>query len=195
MKKILLMAAFAVASLTANAQFYVGGTLGFSNDKTNNGNTKVSSYTVMPEFGTVLNDKFGVGIVFGATSQTTKVTGQPDVKATTWTVNPYLRYQALEIGKVNVFVDGGVYFQSKTRDNYKAGMGLGLNVAPGIAYNLTDNISIVAKANNLFNFGYTKDPVQDIPNAPDADTHVNASLNTLDNFTAANLSFGFYYNF
>ncbi|MBQ7494785.1 MAG: outer membrane beta-barrel protein [Bacteroidaceae bacterium] len=195
MKKILLMAAFAVASLTANAQYYVGGTLGFSNDKTNNGNTKVTSYTVMPEFGTVLNDKFGVGVVLGATSETTKVTGRDDVTLTKWGINPYLRYQALEIGKVNVFVDGGVYFESRTQKNYKAGIGLGLNVAPGIAYKLTDNISIVAKANNLLNFGYKKDPIADIPNAGDADTHVNAGLNTLNNFTAANLSFGFYYNF
>lgn len=195
MKKILLMAAFAVATLTANAQYYVGGTLGFSNDKTNNGNTKVTSFTVMPEFGLALNDNLGLGILFGATSETTKVTGSDDVKATTWSVNPYLRYQALEIGKVNVFVDGGVYFQSTSKDNYKAGMALGLNVAPGISYKLSDSFSIVAKANNLLSFGYKKDLVRDVPNAPDADKHINAALNTLNNFSAASLSFGFYYNF
>lgn len=195
MKKILLMAAFAVATLTANAQYYVGGTLGFSNDKTNNGNTKVTSFTVMPEFGLALNDQLGLGILFGATSETTKVTGYDDVKETTWSVNPYLRYQALEIGKVNVFVDGGVYFRSTSKDNYKAGMALGLNVAPGISYKLSDSFSIVAKANNLLSFGYKKDPVRDVPNAGDADKHIDAELNTLNNFSAASLSFGFYYNF
>ena len=35
MKKVLLMAAFAVASLAANAQSYVGGTIGFQNNKNN----------------------------------------------------------------------------------------------------------------------------------------------------------------
>ena len=192
------MAAFAVASLTANAQSYIGGTIGFSNSKTEGGVTKVTNFTIAPEFGTALNDQLGVGIAlgFGSNKRTLKeTTGDIDVTTTTFTVNPYLRYHALEIGKVNVFVDGGVYFDYEKTKDYKPGIGVGLNVAPGLAYNLTDKISIVAKANNLLSIGYSKSPVRDTPNAPDAANAFNANVNTLNNFSAASLVFGFYYNF
>lgn len=219
MKKVLLMAAFAVASLAANAQAYIGGSLGFSNNKTKTGTTTVTentnpTFTIAPEVGYALNEKWGIGIKLGFTSSNTKsemtaagLTATSEDKTTRLSVNPYVRYQALEIGKFNVFVDGGVYFNMNSRKQtatgvpdteYEPAMGFGLNVTPGVSYKLTDKLSVVATANNLFRFGYTKSMVAKGVNGaptPDAPTSIDANLNTLDNFSLGNLMFGFYYNF
>jgi hypothetical protein len=88
-----------------------------------------------------------------------------------------------------VFVDGGAYFNTKKLEGAdKSSNAFGLNVAPGVAFNLTDRISIVAKANNLFVLDFSKE-------AGDDDTRTIVGLNTLNNFSAGDLMFGFYYNF
>lgn len=175
MKKILLMAAFAVATLAANAQSYVGGTLGFT--KLGDAQT----IKVLPEVGTAISDNLGIGIALGYTN----------VKDTynQINVNPYVRYQALQIGQWNIFVDGGVYFNYKKNEGAdKADTQFGLNVAPGLAFKLSDSFSIVAKANNLFCLDFFKAAGAD-------DTKIDANLSTVNNFSFGGLSFGFYYTF
>ena len=172
MKKILLMAAFAIATLAANAQTYVGGGFNFS---------KVGDYNefgIKPEIGTALSDKWGIGIEFGFSTK-------KDVE-TKIEVNPYVRYQAVQIGKWNIFVDGGVYFNSTKPEGKDAVNTFGLNIAPGLAFNLSDKFSIVAKAGNLFALDFSK---------PADDTKIDLVAGSKNNFTFGGLSFGFYYNF
>ena len=77
----------------------VGGTLNFQT-KANAVNKSI--ITVAPEIGMSLNEQFGVGAVLSYTAS-------QDVY-NEFKINPYLRYNALEIGKVKVFVDGGIYY-------------------------------------------------------------------------------------
>ena len=172
MKKILLLAVFAVASIAANAQSYVGGGFNFNKNGDN--------YTIgiSPEVGTVLNEKWGVGLAFDFNTQKNV--------STSFAINPYVRYQALQIDRWNIFVDGGIYFNSTKPEGQDAKNTFGLNVAPGVAFNLTDKISIVAKAGNLLALDFSK---------PGDDLVVDFKANSKDNFSFGGLIFGFYYNF
>ena len=204
MKKIMMtMAALAVA-VTMNAQAYIGGNLGFSTskDKTNPADEQtVTGFTIQPEFGYQLDDKFGVGIVLGYQSNKTKHEGtinnvaySTDVKASAFSIKPYLRYQCFTAGKFNVFVDGGLNFTTISRDNMKNEMDFGLFVSPGIAYSVNEKWSIVAHLNDMFTFGYSKQAIPDVDGAPDAPSSISAGLST-GGFTLGSLTFGVYYNF
>lgn len=167
-----IVAAFAALSMNAQEGMYIGGTGNFrfhgSDDQ---------SFTLAPEFGMNLDDNLGVGIVLTYGSR-------KDVN-TTLGVNPYLRYNALSIGKVNVFVDGGLYFNTVKPKNGDADNNFGLNIVPGIAYNITDKFSIVAHANPLFQWNVE---------AP-ANSKCTNTIRLLDRFSVNTFNFGFYYNF
>ena len=206
MKKILMTMVAAFAAVSMNAQYYVGGTLGFSSssDKVNVpagvSEQKSSTFRILPEIGMSLDETMGVGIQLGYTSTTDKTeytaTGTPSTEVTVskLILRPYLRYQFFEVGKANIFVDGGIDFAMKSQKDYKAGMDLGLFVTPGISYKVADKWSIVAKLNNMFAFGYHKDPIADVAGAPDAPSRIDAGLST-GGFNVGDLTFGVYYNF
>lgn len=176
MKKILLTALVAVAALTANAQTYVGA--GFNFHKLGDAN----SFGINAEVGTALDEKFGFGIALGYNTQKDGFDA--------FDINPYVRYQALQIGKVNIFVDGGLYYNyyKPKASGSKADNAFGLNIAPGLAFNLSQHISIVAKASNLFNLEFSKAGGAD-------DTAIDLGATSFDRFTSGGLSFSFYYNF
>ncbi len=186
---------------TMNAQYYVGGNLGFGTrtDKTvANTETTKTNFSINPEFGMALNDQLGIGLElsFGTTSNKTEVTGVGSTKSTTtdFGIKPYVRYQALQWGKANIFVDGGLEFATSSAEGMKADTKLGLFVTPGVAFNVSDKWSIVAKLEDVFTFGYHKEAVADVAGAPDAPSSINLGLGT-GGFTSGSLRFGVYYNF
>ena len=206
MKKILMTVAAAFVAVSMNAQYYVGGTIGFnsSTDKTvANQETTVTGFTIAPEFGMKLDDKLGWGIQigFGTNKDKTEfvgtMAGTPSIETTSTSieVSPYLRYQLLQWGKANIFVDGGIDLGFTSIKDMKSQMELGLFASPGVCYNLSDQWSIVARVNDLFRFSYAKrGRVADVAGAPDVPTSINAGIG-LDDFTIGALTFGIYYNF
>lgn len=204
MKKIMMTLAAVAVAATMNAQMYIGGNLGFSTskDKTDPADEQtVTGFTIQPEIGYQLDDKFGVGIVLGYQYNKTKHEGtisnipySSDVKASAFLIKPYLRYQCFTAGKFNVFVDGGLNFKTISRDNMKNELDFGLFVSPGIAYNVNEKWSIVAHLNDMFTLGYHKSAVADIAGAPDAPTSFQADLAS-GGFNVGALTFGIYYNF
>ena len=64
MKKIVMMAVMAVAALTANAQTWVGGEVGFTSSHVNGVGTS-KEFSIKPEVGFGLNEKFDVAIALG----------------------------------------------------------------------------------------------------------------------------------
>ena len=63
MKKMIIAAFVAVVSLTASAQIWVGGEVGFNTWKESNPSLKGNQFTVAPEVGYKLNDKLDVAVL------------------------------------------------------------------------------------------------------------------------------------
>lgn len=152
MKKILLIAAMAVMTLTASAQVYVAGSfgLGVSSVKVGDGDSKSTTvFSLSPEIGYSFNETWAVGAELGfGTSKT------DDVDAiTSWGVSPYVRCTFAELASgVNVFAEAYYahvwYSQDKVDWN-----GWGLGVRPGVSVSLGSNWSLVGK---MVLFEYSK---------------------------------------
>lgn len=170
MKKMILAALVAVASLSANAQVWVGGEVGFSAGKTTNNGTKLGAgadFNLIPEIGYTLNDKFDIAVAIGiahnngngkayAGSKGYDAYGMvlDDVNRNAFTLNPYVRYKFANAGDFTFFVDGGFSYTmihySGNDDNANQ---WGLGFKPGIAYNISDKVSLVAHIGRLdYNF-------------------------------------------
>ena len=63
----------------------------------------------------------------------------------TWAINPYLRYTFVKVGNFSAFLDGGIEFASQHAKGYKKNLStFGVSVKPGIAYNVSDKVTLVA---------------------------------------------------
>ena len=72
MKKIVLMAAFMVASIAASAQVYVGGSLGLESLKANKDAKTTTSFSIQPEIGYNLDPHTNKVIVTSCIDNLTK---------------------------------------------------------------------------------------------------------------------------
>lgn len=152
MKKILLMAAFAVASLTANAQLWLGGSLSFDYEKIKGADGKVT-FGLAPSIGYNLNDKWALGLEIGfkvandGWGSNLAIAGQ---KYTMFNVAPYARYTFASVGAANFFVDGGVGvgYEKVGGDD---GTAFHIGFRPGVAFNISDHVSFVGTTGY---FGY-----------------------------------------
>ena len=188
MKKIFAVALVAMMTMTANAQVYVGGSLSFASQSTEKlaGDKSETSFSIMPEIGYNLNEEWAIGAVIGYTSNkfagvSATVPGYgTNVSESAFTFNPYARYTFANLGKVNLFVDGGVDFTTFSKSDCTA---LGVGFKPGLAVALTDQLSFVS---HLGFIGWQQ-------LNPDGDDN-NYNTFGLD-LSGANLSFGLYFNF
>lgn len=176
MKKMILAALVAVASLSANAQVWVGGEVGFSAGKTSVDGTKFGSgadFSFLPEIGYTLNDKFDIAVGIGFTHFNSNGKdyldfnfkddyagyGLDDINKNAFILNPYVRYKFVKSGDFTFFVDGGFAYKyihiSGIEDN---GNAWELGLKPGIAYSISDKVSLVAHVGKLgYDFGKVGD--------------------------------------
>lgn len=139
MKKILALAVVAIASISASAQVYVGGSFSLERNTTKN----QTNFSIAPEIGHNFNSKTAVG-------GTVEFTHNYDsgTNSNIFSVNPYFRYKFLHVDHLTVFLDTTVGVgignskvgdeKSKTATIWDAGF------KPGIAYDLSDHFTIVA---------------------------------------------------
>lgn len=150
MKKALFTLALAGFAFAANAQFVVGGQLGFNttggtNSYEQNGaaaaydvpNTKTTGLTIAPSVGYVLNEKMQAGLsinyTFGTTTTYTALAYANDketyskINRNTFEIAPYFRYYFATVGKFNFFCQAelGLALQPRT-----SGHNYNNNVAP-----------------------------------------------------------------
>ncbi len=183
MKKIMMtLAAIAVAA-TMNAQVYVGGSLGFSYDKQDE--AKNTDWTVLPEIGYNLDDNFAVGMVIGFTSGKNTSAAGIETKTSSFKINPYLRYTFVKFDKVNVFVDGGLYYQFQKYGDADAAKynNFGVNIQPGVAVNLNDKLSFVSHF-GMLGWSTSKSKADGAKAKNSIDINLHSAV-----------SFGLYYNF
>ena len=138
MKKIMMTLVAIAMATTMNAQWYVGGGVGYNYAKDKNTDVTSNTFRLIPEVGYNLNEKWAVGVKVGYAY--TKIA---DEKAHEFTVNPYARYTFVKLNKVSFFADGGFEYNYVKVDGESAN-GFGLNIKPGVAVNLNDKVSFVA---------------------------------------------------
>ena len=137
------MALVAVMSLTASAQVYVGGSVGFWRDY----NANETSFNLIPEVGYNLSDKWAIGINVGYAHEY-----DAPVKANGFVVKPYARWSYAKLGPVRFFLDMGFGF-----DTYKTKVDMGnrtvksdpfnaweIGVSPGLAVGLSEHLDFIA---------------------------------------------------
>lgn len=145
-KIIALVALLACVTMGASAQVYVGGSLGFTSSKIDQGghDQDGSSYKIIPEIGYQLDDDLAVGLQIGyahgyASFGSLNVTdvkalmntvvstyadiNEDDMKLNSFTIAPYLRYNVLKFDRVKFFIEGGVGYTSIKTDQTPAQAG------------------------------------------------------------------------
>ena len=185
MKKIILAAFVAVASLSANAQVWVGGELGLGTSKsTDNGvqDGKSNYAVVIPEIGYKINDKFDVAVAVGFYHRDSQgAENSPKSVYNSFKLMPYVRYSAIKAGDFSFFLDGGfAYENGKYAGAENKTNSWEIFIKPGISYNISEKVTLVAHVGNL-SYDFTKT----------GDYKTNSFGLSIDN----GISFGAYVNF
>ncbi len=181
MKKVMMTLVAAMITVAASAQVYVGGSLGIGSVKLGANDAK-TSFKIVPEIGYNINDEWAVGLAIGYQQGECKL-GKADYLQETemklFGVNPYVRNTFVRTKYVNVFVDGGLTYQ--TIKDFGSDFQIGLK--PGVAVNFNDKLSFVAHIGFI---GYeTFSPKGD-----------GKSSNTVGvDLDGNNITFGLYWNF
>ena len=142
MKKVLLMVVVMLASVAASAQVYVGGSIGFGSVKPVGGGDSEATYKIVPEVGYNLSDQWAIGISLGYQKGSCSLGGMAysqDTKTEIFAIEPYARFSPVQWESVKLFFDGGISFGS-LKD---VGTNFAVGIRPGVAVNLTDEISFV----------------------------------------------------
>jgi len=168
MRKLLLSIMVLVAGATAaKAQFFVGGGLGFWDNK------PVRWFSISPDAGYSFNKHWtaGLSIVFDwhKDSDWSYYTGTVKTTSTYFKIEPYARFKYFSTEKVNLFLDGVVgvsvhKLHSRVKDpnhsndidivNPDPTIGFQVIIRPGIAVNLTEHFCLVGTFGAL---GYRQD--------------------------------------
>lgn len=176
MKKLFLTLLVAVVSLTASAQVYVGGGVGFWR----NTDANTTSVYISPEVGYSLSDKWALGIGFGYAHSYAD-----GIKVNGLEANPYARWNYAKFGPVSLFLDMGfgvATFKAKDADDSSTAWNMG--VKPGIKVALAKQIDFVAHFGFL---GYR--------DADEGLDEVYGNNGFGFDLNATNVMFGVYYNF
>ena len=191
MKKIMMIAAMMVAAVSANAQVWIGGEVGFNTTtntvKVNGVSTDetTNNFTIAPEIGYNLDDNLAIGIAFGYAAGSTSAAWNltdPNEDLKVFEVSPYVRYTLVKLGSVSIFADGGIDYAHIDNDGDKANA-FGVGIKPGLAVTLTPKLSFVSHFGML---GYQQ---------AKADHDGAEAISTIGLDLSNNLSFGLYYNF
>lgn len=178
MKKFLTLAVVAIATLTASAQVYLGGSLGVMRNDTK----KTTDFTIAPEIGYNLGDNWAVGATISYTHGTGEFMGMDDVELNNFTIAPYARYKFFKAvdDRLALFIDGGFGIGFVKPKGGKNGSVYNIGFKPGISFALNDHFTILSHIGFL---GY------------EGGKEGYAEKKFGLDFSSLNLNFGFYYTF
>ncbi len=176
--------AVAFIAVAANAQVYLGGSVGVATSEIDGGDD-VTTYQVLPEIGYKINRDWAIGAIVGWGKGTpVKIESESRNYVT---FQPYVRYTFAHSKYVDAFIDGGVGYthfnnahtprNTPSYDEWSAGL------KPGVSVNLSKKVSFVAHVGFLGWQSVKEDKA-------DKDAHVWGV-----NLDGNNINFGVYYNF
>ncbi len=173
-----------MVAICANAQWYVGGTVGIASVGTEGGDDK-TTFKILPEIGYNLNNKWAIGTVIGYEKGTYSMLNSSfanDDNTSAFTFAPYARWTFLHSRLINVFLDMGFGITSGEASDVDF-TAFYTGVQPGVAVNLNPHLSFVGKFGFL---GYESiNPEGPNNNAHSFGFDVNGN----------NIQFGLYYTF
>lgn len=208
--RIFLIAFFAFFCVSLNAQVFVGGnfSLNTSGGSTTNGAVKTDrpssfNFDLMPKAGIFLSEKLAAGAALDLSFSMNKTPGTPEItsKSSTIGIIPFLRYYALKIDKFSVFGQGNVglsFSNSSSNGDVVSTTGpkvtrIYVNLFPGLAYDLSDKLSLETTLNFL-SLGY-----YNTTSKTSSSKNITSSFGVgagLDNIvTVGNISIGAIYKF
>lgn len=186
MKKILVFAIAAMISVCASAKgLYVGGQAGFWHESDDR--SSVNTLSILPEIGYNLSDEWAIGSTIGY--EMSHVCGWSSTHI--FEISPYARYTYFKSnnGLVSLFLDGGAgvglgWTHYKGGDDSDTACIWNIGIKPGVALNLSKNVSFVAHIGML---GYqgANDAARDGGYKSEGGLLLNGN----------NISLGFYVNF
>ena len=207
MKKIVMMAVMAVAALSANAQVWIGGEVGFNTTtntiKVNGASTDktTNNFILAPEVGYNLNEKWAVAMKLGFihADDNSDVKGLisnvlpfeiGSIATNAFAINPYVRYTFVKAGNFSFFADGGIGYANihvnGMSDYFKNINQLKVGINPGVTYAISPKVSLVAHLGDLsYQSTWSKAKNYD----------VKVSQNKFNIGLWNSISFGAYYNF
>ena len=179
MKKLFITLALAAATFVgANAQFFVGGNVGFALQSENTGGTfsipgtnltNTGDFTdwslfVNPRVGYSLDEKMSVGAYISLGYEQAKLDnpapiGEVKAGAFTWGVAPFFRYNVVSFGKFGIAAEaklgvGGAVYNIKDVDAKPTEFNFGIGVTPYLTYGLNDHWELETGLNFL-TLGYS----------------------------------------
>lgn len=178
MKKILLVIVVAMTTMAANAQFWVGGSLGLNFFKADDSFSEViTRVKIAPEVGYKLNSKWDLAVALNESF--TVFDGNI---YNSFSVEPYARFTFAKAGIASFFVDGGFGLGSRgfegddffSRSRFEFYVGF----RPGVKIQLSEKVGLVSKL-GFVGYEYVDDKYH----------RVGLNLNE------SPLTFGMYYNF
>lgn len=152
MKKLMLVAAMMIAAISANAQVYVGGGIGFNSHDPGKGDSQ-TSFEVVPEIGYHLDDSWDLGIQFGygesEADDDIKLVDDDAKKVSAFTIAPYARYNFVKWNNVKLFLEGSIAYSNikaeyNVGDDIKADV-FKIGVAPGVSVNVGPKLTFITK--------------------------------------------------
>lgn len=165
MKKTLLILAVMAVGISAYAQQggkWLGGALTFNSSEDAAG-LKSSGFSISPRLGYNLNDKWAIGIALGYSTSTVENSAISETTTSGIGIVPFIRYNCVEAGKFVFFGQAELGYTSyesefstpvgsanvSTKTDYST---TGLNINPGVAYNINESFAVELIMPNIFDY-------------------------------------------
>ena len=165
MKKLILIAAMALVSVSLSAQVFIGGMVGVGSttntDRFANTNSGSFAVTVAPNVGFKLNDDMCVGGRLGFTTGSTKNGNVVTPDPVTFSIQPYFRYNLLYFGDFAIAGEAntGISISGQTITTPNPGApdtvtknsttSFQIGVVPVLLYQLNKHVTLEADLNFL----------------------------------------------
>ncbi|MCQ2154843.1 MAG: hypothetical protein MJY55_03395 [Bacteroidales bacterium] len=193
MKKLFILVAAALLSISANAQWYVGGIVDMDIqgnktvlDKTNTTKTTSFSFTFAPEVGYYLSDKLAVGASLSLSPRSSQ--GESSFR---WSISPYVRYKFWGINKFGICGQAYAFVGTSSSSDPYPTVNYGVNILPVLTYALNEHFTLDAYI-DCAGIGYNGSCTNN------KDTGIKNTTNQFG-FTVASqgqlVGIGFHYNF
>lgn len=112
---------------------------------TKKGDAKTITFGLAPEVGYFVSDNWAIGLGVAFNYKSFKENSDADnINTTGWGVNPYARYYACKADKFSFYLQGGFHYASNKVKDQDAKNQWGINIVPGVAYNLSEKFAINA---------------------------------------------------